>query len=173
MTHVHRLHKRKEIGEVECDRLLQQIMQLRGAMLTLYDQMAQPIPFAYYNLLVILLLVFMPLSGWVAAVGDGANWFSLSAVATLLTNSCLVGLMTVSQMLACPFGKVRRACCGIRTDDRTEGSLTPRPFVCCQRRGNCLFANFPFPGHPGFPSHVLHRGHDQSELASDLLGAQL
>jgi len=105
MTSVHSLHKRKEISDIECDRLLQQIMQLRGCMLGLYDQMEQPIPFAYYNLLVILLLVYMPLSGWVAAMGDGTSWFSLNVVATFLINSCLVGLLTVSQMLACPFGK--------------------------------------------------------------------
>ena len=56
----------------------------------------------YYNVLLAVLIVYMSLSGWVAAESV--------AVIPLLVNGFLIGLLTVSQMLAQPFGKVIARC---------------------------------------------------------------
>jgi hypothetical protein len=66
----------------------------------------------YYNVLLAVLIVYMSLSGWVAAESVAVtDWvLDTTSLIPLLVNGFLIGLLTVSQMLAQPFGKVIARC---------------------------------------------------------------
>ena len=65
----------------------------------------------YYNVLMTVLIIYVSLSGWVAAESVAAtDWVNNTSLIALLVNGFLIGLLTVSQMLAQPFGKVIARC---------------------------------------------------------------
>ena len=66
----------------------------------------------YYNVLVTVMIIYVSLSGWVAAESVAVtDWVpDATSLIPLLVNGFLIGLLTVSQMLAQPFGKVIAHC---------------------------------------------------------------
>jgi len=84
---------------------LDEICRLRAQLATLYDFDAQPIPFAYWNILILIQFFFCPINAFVIGVlcADSEYWV-LGGLAMLAFTLCFVGLCVLAMRMAKPYG---------------------------------------------------------------------
>jgi hypothetical protein len=118
----------------------------------------------YYNVLMTVLIIYVSLSGWVAAESVAVtDWVNNTSLIALLVNGFLIGLLTVSQMLAQPFGKVITCCDSAQSCCTARTAELPLCGTACQvcehpRRLSRSHRHHFTPHPPANHTHITH-GH--------------
>jgi len=100
---LHTLRKTGTLSHMEAHSVEKAVIRQRESLANVHYYDALPIPFAYYNTVTWTLLFYRPLAAYHFAVDYSDVWY-FSWTAVLFLNLVLVGVITLAEQLATPYG---------------------------------------------------------------------